>query len=365
MIKTVLAASAAFALLPLTAQAQVGPQVGPAAALPDFPQHAQPGECWTRTPVAGAPLAAHPGPPAGNGQAVWTLKRGHGPEAVWRYSERSSSGLQLMPRGAGGYNWVRVDCNGPGPGFRPQMAQIPPAPLMAPPSAAPIVQGAAGAHEGPHGFGHSPADGHAHWQHHAQAHGPGGARAHAHAAPTPAPLPVPPAYGARDEHEGPHGYGHAPGDGHAHWQHHAQAHGPGGAHAHAAPPLAPLPVPPPAYGARDEHEGPHGHGHAPGDGHAHWQHHAQAHGSEYRHGPAGAYAHSAPHPLPPQQSLSVFGPPPPPFGPHGGPMAHHPIGPGLFMGHHGHLPPQPAAAPPPAQPRWFGDRYLSWAGKRW
>ena len=315
MIKTVLAASAAFALLPLAAHAQVGPQVGPAAGLPDFPQHAQPGECWTRTPVAGAPLAAHPGPPAGSGQAVWTLKRGHGPEAVWRYSERSSSGPQLMPRGAGGYDWVRVDCNAPGPGFRPQIAEVPPAPLMAPPPAPPIVQGAAGAHEGPHGFGHTPGDGHAHWQHHAQAHGPGGA--YAHAAPPPAPLP------------------------------------------------APLPVPPPAYGARDEHEGPHGYGHAPGDGHAHWQHHGQAHGSEYRHGQPGAYAHGAPHPLPPQQGLPVFGPPPPPFGPYGPPMAHHPMGPGPFMGHHGHLPPHPVAAPPPAQPRWFGDRYLSWAGKRW
>jgi hypothetical protein len=299
MIKTVLAASAAFALLPLAAAAQA-----PVAPLPDFPQHAQPGECWTRTPIAGAPMSAHPGPPAG-GQAVWTLKRGHGPEAVWRYSERSGAGPQLMPRGAGGYDWVRVECDGPRPGFRPQIAEAPRAPLPA----------------------------------------------------------APPAYGA-GEHEGPHGFGHSPSDGHAHWQHHAQAHGPGGAYAHGAPGPAPLPAPPPAYGAADDHEGPHGFGHSPADGHSHAQHHAQAHGSEYRHGQGYARGYGAPHPLPHHQGMSVFGPPPPPFGPHAGPMGHHPMGPGPSAAH-GHLPPPPVAAPPLSPPRWFGDRYLSWAGKRW
>ena len=104
-LKLMLAAMAAALLAPAAALANAPAQ----APLPDFPPDARPGECWARAPIgelAGAPADA----PA---QQVWTLKRGHGPEAVWRFDVRPAPdrGVALEPGSDGPYQWVRVACH--------------------------------------------------------------------------------------------------------------------------------------------------------------------------------------------------------------------------------------------------------------
>ena len=112
------------------------PPSGALAALPDFPPDAEPGACYARMRTdrqSGAPAE----------QGVWTLKRGHGPEAVWSYSEPGA------PRDtpASGYHWVRVLCEdgrtpfvsdgrlagGPGTGTTGVGLEPPPPPMAAPP----------------------------------------------------------------------------------------------------------------------------------------------------------------------------------------------------------------------------------------
>ena len=99
MSKRFWAVSAALALLGTAGGAlAAAPQP---QALPDFPPDAEPGACYARIRDGG------PGD-AGPGKGVWTLKRGHGPEAVWSYSEPGPA-----PRpgaSADGYRWVRVLC---------------------------------------------------------------------------------------------------------------------------------------------------------------------------------------------------------------------------------------------------------------
>jgi hypothetical protein len=126
--------------------------------LPDFPAEARPGECWTRVPAgSGASMGAAPA-----GQPVWTLKRGHGPEAVWQFDRRPTDG-----RMAGGfdgpYTWVRVACSAGDRAYAeapPAMLPVPPAPPMV---HAPAPHGHPGAmHQAP--MHHGQADGMQHGQ---------------------------------------------------------------------------------------------------------------------------------------------------------------------------------------------------------
>ena len=115
----------------------------PGAALPDFPPDAEPGACYARMRDDGpGPAAAAPG--------VWTLKRGHGPEAVWSYSEPGPGAR--APSWTGGYRWVRVLCEdgrtpfigdaqahrGPATGTTGAGLAPPPPPVTAPP---PMLEG--------------------------------------------------------------------------------------------------------------------------------------------------------------------------------------------------------------------------------
>ena len=104
-MKTFLVATAAVLLAPAAALANPGR----AAPLPDFPPDARPGECWARAPLG--ELAGEAAAPAG--QSVWTLKRGHGPEAVWRFDVRPApgGGAAAEPRFDGPYQWVQVACH--------------------------------------------------------------------------------------------------------------------------------------------------------------------------------------------------------------------------------------------------------------
>ncbi|HEX8568648.1 MAG TPA: hypothetical protein VF699_01815 [Caulobacteraceae bacterium] len=228
----VLSAAAVVLGLPCAALAQ--PQGPEAPALPDFPPDAEPGACYARVRGDG-PAAPVSGP------GVWTLKRGHGPEAVWSYSE---PGATAQPgASADGYRWVRVLC---GDGQTP-------------------FGGETYAHRGP-------------------ATGTTGAGLE-----PPAPLVIPP---------------------------------PPPVHVPPPPPVVEPPLP----------EGPH---------------HAPFH-----------------HPLPPHEGgpMHQAGPMhgPGPQGPHVFLFErHHAEGAGAQF--HGPPPPPPPLASPP---RWFGDRYLHWAGKR-
>jgi len=201
--------------------------------LPDFPAEAKPGECWTRVPVGpGGQVGA---PPAG--QPVWTLKRGYGPEAVWRFDRRPMDGA--LARGfAGPYEWVRVACS-PGDAILAEAPPPPPAPPAPPQAPAP----------------HGPMQ-------HRQMHG--------------GPMMQAP------QHPGP------------------MVHG-------APPPQGPMM-------------------------------HGPMHHGPLAHAPMAPQAHFAPPPMQP---------------PHHGPYAGGPMPP----------PVEPAYLPPPAPPRWFGDRFLTWAGK--
>ena len=240
-----IASAAAIALgAPGIALAQPQHHAPPPTVLPDFPPDAEPGACYARIRGEG---------PAAEGPAVWTLKRGHGPEAVWSYSEPGSSAPH-----ASGYRWVRVLCKD---GMTP-------------------FQGAhahAGGHTGTTGAGLEPLP------------------------PLAAPPPPPP----HVVEVRPHGHGPHVAD--------VRPDGPDQrvivirprGHAHPGP----------------QHEGP-----------------PPPHAMPFAHGP-------------------MVEPPPP--GPHfSGPPPHIEMHPPMGPHHAG--PPMP----PPVQPRWFGDRYLHWAGKR-
>lgn len=119
-------AAAAAGLFATTAAADhqgPGLQAG-ARPLPDFPAYAQPGQCYARVP-AGAP------PQAGGGQRVWTIQRGTGPGAVWRFDQRPVTGTTGAAGSlAGPLDWAPVDCRTGAP--LPLMAEAPP---QAPPAA--------------------------------------------------------------------------------------------------------------------------------------------------------------------------------------------------------------------------------------
>lgn len=111
MFKLLLLAAAASGLAATGAAASSHRESG----LPDFPTVAQPGECWARRPVG--PMA-EPGPHhVPRAQSVWTLQKGTGPGAVWRYAERPAAGGSAHPA-VGAHvplDWARVPC----PGGRP------------------------------------------------------------------------------------------------------------------------------------------------------------------------------------------------------------------------------------------------------
>jgi len=194
MIKFVIAAAAAALALPAAAVAHA-PNTQ-AQLLPDFPPNAQPGECWAR-----APLGAAPAPQAG--QSVWTLKRGHGPEAVWGYSERANpGGPAAAARAAGGYQWTRVECDGSRPAYGGLAHAAPAAPMThsAPPPYAGMQAGPAPrphmgmqAH-GPMPQGHPPV-GFEHHQRGVQHHGYAGAMAPRPPHGPPDMPPPPPMFG--------------------------------------------------------------------------------------------------------------------------------------------------------------------------
>ena len=276
-VAALLAPAAALAFNAPTAPYRVGPGPhGPAMAppamaaapllLPDFPAEARPGECWTRVPAgSGAPMGVAPA-----GQPVWTLKRGHGPEAVWQFDRRPGDGA--MGRGfEGPYEWVRVACSPADRAFAeaPPAPPMPPVPPEPPMVHAPAPHGHAGAmHQGP-------------MQHGPMQHGPG--------------------------HQGgmPHGQ-----------MQHGEMH-------------------------REMHE-------------RHMQQGQMQHGHTQQHGYAQQHGHM-------QHGPMMHGPMHQP--PHGG-MAMGPLAPhGAYAG--APMPPmmEPAYAPPPSPPRWFGDRMLTWAGK--
>ena len=235
----------------------------PPPALPDFPPDAEPGACYART--------RGEGPSAPDGPGVWTLKRGHGPEAVWSYSEPAAG----PHASASGYRWVRVLCKD---GMTP--------------------------------YG-----------------GPG----HAHAGPA----------------TGTTGAGLAP-----------------------PPPMAAPPPPPPHVVEVRPHGSdrmievrPHRTPHAGQHAAPHGGRHAQPRVVERPpHAPPHHGAHAAPHHAIPFAHAPMEGPPP---AVHFFTPAHPPMHPPMHgpMGPHYGGPPTP---PPPmvSPPRWFGDRYLHWAGKR-
>lgn len=115
------AALAGAALFATAANAQRAPQSAP---LPDFPQAAQPGACYARVPLGQAPTA-------GGGQRVWTVEKGAGPTAVWRFDQRPVTGTTGAGAGAG-LDWALVDCAtgrslGPVARVEPDLAPTPPA----------------------------------------------------------------------------------------------------------------------------------------------------------------------------------------------------------------------------------------------
>ena len=254
-MKLLFAATFAAAGLLATAasagQHQPGPMRGP-GALPDFPAYAQPGECYARVPLGGGqPLVS-------DGQRVWTIERGTGPGAVWRFDQRPVTGTT----GAAGLDWARVDCNTGAPLGGMAQAAPPPPPLAAAPPARPL----------PH------------------------------------PAPPPPEVYA----EGP-----------------------------PPPPLS-QPLPQPLVRPMP---GPFAHGPMP--------HGVMPHQPPH-------HAMPAPVPAPPAIMVPITAP----FGPFAnGPS---PLAPHVFAPPPMFQPaPQPYAhALPPVGPRWFGDRYLTWAGKR-
>ena len=110
MSKRFWAASAAVVAFGVPAVAfAAAPPSGP-GALPDFPADAEPGASYARLRTDGSS-----GPERAPG--VWTLKRGHGPEAVWSYSEPGPG----HPATSGpGYRWVRVLCEDGRTAFAPE-----------------------------------------------------------------------------------------------------------------------------------------------------------------------------------------------------------------------------------------------------
>jgi len=133
-MKLLVAAALVGAALSATAAA-----AQPRAALPDFPTDAQPGRCYARLPVGG-PAPAGPG-----GQRVWTVEKGAGPTAVWRFDQRPAPGAAGF---VGGLDWAEVDCAtgqplgpvraagaplAPPPPPATSYAEGPPPPPMAPP----------------------------------------------------------------------------------------------------------------------------------------------------------------------------------------------------------------------------------------
>ena len=182
MLNTLALVSAAAAVLGAPGHGPTPPPPPPPpppamAALPDFPSEARPGECWTRA-LAGPPGA----PPMDVGQPVWTLKRGHGPEAVWRF-ERRPAEMAGPARFQGPYEWVRVAC-GPHDGKKYADGPPPPPPPPPPPGLDSPVMDAPPPHHGP--MPHpQPQPGHGAMAH----HGPMGHAAPHHAMPHAQPMP--------------------------------------------------------------------------------------------------------------------------------------------------------------------------------
>lgn len=245
-MKLLFAATFAAAGLLATAASAEHQRPGPpqgVRGLPDFPAYAQPGECYARIPAGGGqPLVS-------DGQRVWTIERGTGPGAVWRFDQRPVTGTT----GAAGLDWARVDCRTGAP--LPGMAAAPPPMAQAAPPAPPPAQ------------------------------------AYAEAPPPPPPVQAPLPQPLVRPMPGPYAHGPMP--------HGVMPHQP--PH-HAMP--APMP-PGPQMGRPPA--------------------------------PFGLYAMGPQPPMTPHVSA-----PPPMFQPA----------------------PQPYAYPHLELPRFFGDRYLTWAGKR-
>ena len=129
MSKRLLAAAAAAASLVGTAAAASSHPGGRGPALPDFPQDAQPGACYARIPAGGS-VGVH----AGAGPAVWTVRRGAGPTAVWEYSHGGAPGVAAA---SGSLAWAQVDCGSGQPIRSAAYAQVeltpPPSPSPPPP----------------------------------------------------------------------------------------------------------------------------------------------------------------------------------------------------------------------------------------